>query len=255
MTEIRPAPLTSTACTSTCSSPAPDDGPVVILAHGFPESSWSWRHQLPVAGRRRLARHRPGPAGYGASSAPVGGRGVRHRVAELPTVRRCVDETGQDQAVFVGHDWGALIVWDLVPPAPRAGPGGRGRQRAVHRLARAADRAVPPALGDRFFYILVLPGGRAGRARAGGRRPPHDARRPVVGLGRRRRPRARCCRPPARASSTLGAWPDDLPSWLTADDLDRYTKASRPPASSGRCPTTATSTPTASGSRPFRRRC
>src|SRR5208282_1355327 len=87
-------------------------GPLVVLCHGFPELAFSWRHQLPAlsgAGYRVVA---PDMRGFGASSAP-------REVEAYDTLTLCADMTGlldalgEERAVFVGHDWGANVVWNL----------------------------------------------------------------------------------------------------------------------------------------------
>ena len=45
--------------------------PLVVLAHGFPELAYSWRHQIPALAGGRLPRHRARPAGYGRSTGPT----------------------------------------------------------------------------------------------------------------------------------------------------------------------------------------
>ncbi|HEX9529525.1 MAG TPA: alpha/beta hydrolase, partial [Acidimicrobiales bacterium] len=87
-------------------------GRPVVLCHGFPESWYSWRHQLPAladAGYRALA---PDQRGYGDSSLPgeVTDYGIRALCEDLLGL---LDDIGERRAIFVGHDWGALIVWDL----------------------------------------------------------------------------------------------------------------------------------------------
>ncbi|MER7738051.1 alpha/beta hydrolase [Streptomyces sp. NPDC096538] len=111
-------------------------GPLVLLLHGFPESWYSWRHQLPAlaaAGYRAVAVD---VRGYGRSSRPVDPDAyrVRELVADAVAV---VEALGERTAVVVGHDWGssvatnaALIRPDVfravamlsVPYAPRGGP-------------------------------------------------------------------------------------------------------------------------------------
>ncbi|MEW1684549.1 alpha/beta hydrolase [Streptomyces sp. T12] len=111
-------------------------GPLVLLVHGFPESWYSWRHQLPAlaaAGYRAVAVD---VRGYGRSSRPAATDAFRMRelVADAVAV---VDALGERTAVVVGHDWGsavaanaALIRPDVVravamlsvPYAPRGGP-------------------------------------------------------------------------------------------------------------------------------------
>jgi len=86
--------------------------PTVVLCHGFPELAYSWRHQMaPVAdaGFHVIA---PDQRGYGHSSAPrqIEAYGITQLTDDLLGL---LDHFGKDDAVFVGHDWGALIVWDL----------------------------------------------------------------------------------------------------------------------------------------------
>ncbi|MEV0643174.1 alpha/beta hydrolase [Streptomyces sp. NPDC050619] len=86
----------------------PTHGPLVLLVHGFPESWYSWRHQLPVlaaAGYRAVAVD---VRGYGRSSKPAAVDAYRmlDLVEDQVTV---VDALGGRPAVVVGHDWGANI--------------------------------------------------------------------------------------------------------------------------------------------------
>jgi pimeloyl-ACP methyl ester carboxylesterase len=86
------------------------DGPLVLFCHGFPESWYSWRHQLPAvadAGFRAVAMDM---RGYGNSSAPedVGAYTMSHLVGDTVGV---VAALGADEAVIVGHDWGAPVAW------------------------------------------------------------------------------------------------------------------------------------------------
>jgi pimeloyl-ACP methyl ester carboxylesterase len=86
------------------------DGPLVVFCHGFPESWYSWRHQLPMvaeAGFRAMALDM---RGYGSTSAPVAvdAYSMSHIVAD---VVGAVAATGAEQAVVVGHDWGAMAAW------------------------------------------------------------------------------------------------------------------------------------------------
>ncbi|MDT5098171.1 MAG: hypothetical protein QOC76_1908 [Mycobacterium sp.] len=108
--------------------------PVIVLAHGFPELAYSWRHQIPVladAGYHVLA---PDQRGYGGSSRPdaVEDYDIHALTGDLVGL---LDDVDVPQAVFIGHDWGAMVVWHTallhpdrvravaglsVPPIPRA---------------------------------------------------------------------------------------------------------------------------------------
>ena len=88
----------------------PNNGPVVLMVHGFPEVSYSWRHQLPVLA---AAGYRAGAIdvrGYGRSGKPGAiedYRMLRH-VADNVAV---AGHLGTGKAIIVGHDWGAPISW------------------------------------------------------------------------------------------------------------------------------------------------
>ncbi|TDJ24613.1 MAG: alpha/beta hydrolase [Gammaproteobacteria bacterium] len=90
----------------------PEAGRPIILCHGFPEIAYSWRHQmkpLADAGYRVIA---PDQRGYNTSDQPasVEAYDITQLCADLAGL---LDETGHDQAVFAGHDWGAIIVWGM----------------------------------------------------------------------------------------------------------------------------------------------
>ncbi|MGW5213876.1 alpha/beta fold hydrolase [Streptomyces sp. NPDC004051] len=83
-------------------------GPLVLLVHGFPESWYSWRHQLPVlaaAGYRAVALD---VRGYGRSSKPAAPDAYR-MLALVEDNVTVVHALGEESAVVVGHDWGAPI--------------------------------------------------------------------------------------------------------------------------------------------------
>jgi len=86
------------------------EGPLVLFVHGFPELAYSWRHQLPAlaeAGYRAVAIEQ---RGYGRSSKfwePEAYR-IDRLIADIVGVVQALDES---QAVIVGHDWGAPVVW------------------------------------------------------------------------------------------------------------------------------------------------
>jgi haloalkane dehalogenase len=83
----------------------PADGPVALLLHGYPESSYQWRHLMPAiaeAGWRSVA---PDLAGFGDSPPDPPGTWERHR----ESIASFHDELGLGQVVLVVHDWGGLI--------------------------------------------------------------------------------------------------------------------------------------------------
>ena len=83
--------------------------PVVVLAHGFPDLAYGWRHQIPAladAGYHVLA---PDQRGYGGSSNPEAVEDY-NIVALSGDLIGLLDDVGAERAVFVGHDWGANVV-------------------------------------------------------------------------------------------------------------------------------------------------
>ena len=100
------------------------DGPLVILLHGFPESWYSWRHQIAVLAERfRVVA--PDLRGYNESEKPasVAAYAMPELVAD---VEGLIDAFGARDAVIVGHDWGGAIVvarspW-TAPSAPAVSP-------------------------------------------------------------------------------------------------------------------------------------
>ena len=94
----------------------PADGEVVILLHGFPQTSWEWRHQmraLAEAGFRAVA---PDQRGYspGARPARVEDYALPLLVADVIGL---ADAIGADRFHVVGHDWGAAVAWGLAVAA------------------------------------------------------------------------------------------------------------------------------------------
>ncbi len=87
-------------------------GNPIVLCHGWPEHAFSWRHQVPAlvaAGYHVIV---PNQRGYGHSSQPtdVNEYDIEHLTGDLVAL---LDHFGYANAVFVGHDWGANIVWSM----------------------------------------------------------------------------------------------------------------------------------------------
>ncbi|MBA4180640.1 MAG: epoxide hydrolase [Anaerolinea sp.] len=102
-------------------------GPAIVLCHGFPELAYSWRHQVPAlvdAGYRVIL---PNQRGYGGSSRPeaVEAYDLDSLAGDVAGLLDALDER---QAVLIGHDWGAPVVWHAALVHP-------GRVRAVASLS------------------------------------------------------------------------------------------------------------------------
>jgi pimeloyl-ACP methyl ester carboxylesterase len=93
----------------------PEDGPVVMLLHGFPELNISWRHQIPelaAAGYRAVA---PTQRGY-AGSVRDGSYAAADLAADVVAM---LDAVGTPQAIVVGHDWGGAVAWTVAQLFPQ----------------------------------------------------------------------------------------------------------------------------------------
>jgi pimeloyl-ACP methyl ester carboxylesterase len=128
----------------------PDDAPLVLLLHGYPEFSFSWRFQLPALGER-FHVVAPDLRGYNLSDRPGSG----YDIATLSDdVLKLIFALGRDRADVVGHDWGGVIAWVTAIRAPDV----------VHRLA-ILNAPHPAAMLREFrsprqlarsFYIAVF---------------------------------------------------------------------------------------------------
>ncbi|MGE5864135.1 MAG: alpha/beta fold hydrolase, partial [Rhizobacter sp.] len=90
----------------------PDDGPLVLLLHGFPESSAAWRHQIGPLARAGWRVVAPDQRGYGQTSRPRG-RSAYRIDALADDVEGLARALGADRYAVVGHDWGGLVAWHL----------------------------------------------------------------------------------------------------------------------------------------------
>ena len=86
----------------------PNDGPLVLLLHGFPEQWWFWQHQLGPLGDAGLHVVAPDLRGSGESDRPRSGYDLQTLASDIPAL---VHALGHDDAHVVGHDWGAAIAW------------------------------------------------------------------------------------------------------------------------------------------------
>jgi pimeloyl-ACP methyl ester carboxylesterase len=198
------------------------EGFPVVLAHGFPELAYSWRYQIPAlaaAGCRVLA---PDQRGYGRTRGPaaVEDYDIEHLTGDLLAL---LDDIGEERAVFVGHDWGAMVVWPLALMAPERVAGVVGMSVPfVPRGPLPPTQLMRQVVGDAFFYMLYFqePGvadhdlGRsaritmarllAGATTAGGAPDPSFLA------------------PDGRGFVDRLPEPDGVPAWLAPDELEAY---------------------------------
>ena len=199
------------------------DGPVVILAHGFPELAFSWRHQIrPLvdAGYRVLV---PDQRGYGGSSRPeaIEAYDIFALTGDLVGL---LDDVGAEQGVFVGHDWGSMVVWQsaLLRPERVAGVVGTSVPY-VRRSLAPPIQLMRQAFADQFFYIVYFqePGVADADLAAD---PARTMRRLLAGMATE----GELTPDPDRGALDGRGFvdrlpePDGLPDWLIQAELDRY---------------------------------
>jgi pimeloyl-ACP methyl ester carboxylesterase len=85
-------------------------GPVVVLCHGFPESWYSWRHQLQALAQAGFHAIAPDMRGYGQTDKPeaIDKYTLLHLIGDMVGL---LDAVGATDAVIAGHDWGAPVAW------------------------------------------------------------------------------------------------------------------------------------------------
>ena len=92
--------------------PGSVDKPTVVLLHGWPEIAYSWRYQIKALADAGYPVIAPDNRGYGASDKPDGVE--NYQIGKLTSdCAGLLDHYGVEKAVFVGHDWGAILLWTL----------------------------------------------------------------------------------------------------------------------------------------------
>ena len=202
------------------------EGPLVVLCHGFPESWYSWRHQLRALSDAGYHVVAPDQRGYGSTDAPpnIDDYTIFHLVGDIVGL---VDALGETQAVVVGHDWGSPVAWNCAMLRPDV-------FRAVASLSvpigpRGSTPplvAIKELMGDRFFYQLYFqtPGVAEHELQND---IPKTMRKMLFGASgsvNRSNMFERGDVPPDSAFM-LERMPDpgdELPEWLTKEDVDYY---------------------------------
>ena len=201
-------------------------GPLVILCHGFPESWYSWRHQLTGLAEAGYHAVAPDQRGYGQTDKPqeIEKYTQLHMVGDIVGL---LDALGEQTATIVGHDWGAPVAWNSALLRPDRFPAVVGMSVPFGpRGDFKPTDGLKAAFGDNFFYILYFQ--QVGPAEA---ELEADVAKTMRGLlysasGDADRPADAVVAPrPAATTKFLDAMvqPETLPAWLTQADLDYFT--------------------------------
>lgn len=199
-------------------------GPLVLMIHGFPESWYSYRHQIPALADAGFHAVATDVRGYGGTDKPheIEAYSMKNMVADHTGV---LDALGVDQAVVVGHDWGAPIAWHCALLQPE-----RFRAVAAMSVPYTARAPMQPtelfkaAFKDQFFYILYFqkPGVAEAELEADVRR----SMRVFLYAASGDAPQEETFWLKPKDSTFLEKLPDpgdNLPPWLTKEDLDYFT--------------------------------
>jgi len=131
-------------------------GPLIVLIHGFPEGWYSWRHQIPVlagAGYRVAALDTRGSGGSDRPQ-PVEAYAIQEMCADIGGL---ITALGEQQAIVIGHDWGAAIAWWTALFHPQQVTAVAGL--SVPHLGRGPMPSVQlfrQIYKDRFYYQLYF---------------------------------------------------------------------------------------------------
>lgn len=177
----------------------PSGAPLVVLAHGFPDLAYTWRHQIPALAAAGFHVLAPDQRGYGGSSRPsdVESYDIHSLTGDLIGL---LDWAGVDRATIIGHDWGAMVAWHTALLHP-------------DRVGAVAGLSVPPVprprsrptekwrekFGDDFYMLRFQEYGPADALLAA------DVAATMRGL-------------------LAGDPGTPLPDWLSAADLDVYVR-------------------------------
>src|ERR1700733_7601835 len=118
------------------------EGPLVVLCHGWPELSYSWRHQIPALAAAGFRVAAPDMRGFGRTSAPaeIDAYSIFDHVGDMVAL---VAALGEKQAVIVGHDWGAPVAWHAAMFRPDV-------------FTKVAGLSVPPPFRGRGRPLQTL---------------------------------------------------------------------------------------------------
>lgn len=202
------------------------EGPLVLLCHGFPESWYSWRHQLGPLAEAGYHAVAPDMRGYGRSDRPeaIDQYTIFHLVGDLNGL---LDALEAPSAVVVGHDWGAVVAWHAALLRP-------DRFHAVAALSvpfrpygRARPTSVMARTDDARFYQLYFQ--EPGVAEAELERDPRLSVHAMLLGASGDAPRHEDGTAPRLDMVPYGAGflrgprpPEALPAWLTEHDIDFY---------------------------------
>ena len=156
--DITMTPVTVGDLTFDVRMAGPADGEVVILLHGFPQTSYEWRNQISALGEAGFRAVAPNQRGYSAGARPatIQDYAVPRLVEDIVGL---ADAVGAERFHIVGHDWGAIITWAVAVAAPArvisASPVSVPHPDAFARVLGDPTSCQPEA--SSYFDVFVQP--------------------------------------------------------------------------------------------------
>ncbi|HML08849.1 MAG TPA: alpha/beta hydrolase [Xanthobacteraceae bacterium] len=201
------------------------EGPVVLLCHGFPESWYSWRHQLRALAEAGFKAVAPDMRGYGQTDCPaeIEKYTLMHLVGDMIGL---LDALNVQRAVIAGHDWGAPVAWHAALLRPDRFRGVIGLSVPFRPRGSSQPTSVMPRRDDAIFYQLYFQ--EPGVAEAELERDPHLTIRAMLygasgDVSRPPAPGEAVGMVPRKGGLLRGLTsPPPLPSWLSEDDVNFY---------------------------------
>jgi len=203
-------------------------GPLVVLCHGFPESWYSWRHQLPTLAEAGFHAVAPDMRGYGQTDRPeaIDQYTLLHLVGDMVGL---LDALGAEEAVIAGHDWGAPVAWHAALLRPDRFRGVVGLSVPFRPRGAVRPTTAMPQTDDAIFYQLYFQ--EPGVAEAEFERDANVSVRTLLYSASGDAPRrdwggaaANAVGMVSRQAGFLSGMvnPAFLPSWLSETDIDFY---------------------------------
>jgi len=130
-------------------------GPLVLLCHGFPESWYSWRHQLHALAQAGFHAVAPDMRGYGQTDRPddLGQYSLLHLVGDMVGLLDALDE---QKAAIAGHDWGAPVAWHAALLRPDRFGAVIGLSVPFHPRGSSPPTSKMPQTDEAVFYQLYF---------------------------------------------------------------------------------------------------
>ena len=198
-------------------------GPLVVLCHGFPESWYSWRHQLAALAAAGFHAVAPDMRGYGQTDAPaeIEAYTLLHLIGDMVGL---VGALGEKSAVIAGHDWGAPVAWHAALLRPDVFRAVIGLSVPFRPRGSVRPTTVMPQSDEAMFYQLYFQTPGVAEAelqrdvRATIRKLAYSGSGNATGRGNAAMVR--------RGGGFLDQMvdPETLPPWLSDADIDFYVR-------------------------------